>query len=74
MPKLKNAFYEIPPKGSMKFEDGEIITYTCENIIYRFPQDEEIVPKKYWIDTLDVKCGWENQWEPSEVLRAVCYI
>ena len=40
MPLKNNANYEIPAKGSLKFEDGEIVTYSCKNSVYRFPQHD----------------------------------
>ena len=60
-----NAFYEVPPRGTLKYEDGETVRYTCENTIYRFPNKD--VPKDEWVDTFDVVCGWENQWDPPVV-------
>ncbi len=71
VPQLQNAFYQIPPRGTMKFQDGEAITYTCENSIYRFPQDESITPKKDWSDQLTVVCGWENEWDPPYIQGCV---
>ena len=58
--------YEIPIRGSMKYQDGESVTYTCLNDIYRFPQEDN-TPKDQWENTLDVVCGWENQWDPPIV-------
>ena len=31
VPLLDNTDYTSPPKGSLKFDDGEIIVYTCLN-------------------------------------------
>jgi hypothetical protein len=31
IPKFRNANYKIPLLGSLKFDDGETVTYTCQN-------------------------------------------
>lgn len=31
VPDLKNANYKIPAAGSLRYKDGEVITYTCNN-------------------------------------------
>ena len=67
---MNNAFYENPSKGSLKYQDGESVTYVCDRSIYRFPQNDG-TPKKDWKDTLEVVCGWENQWNPSEVFGCI---
>ena len=30
-PQLKNAIYKIPSIGTLKYQDGEVVTYTCKN-------------------------------------------
>ena len=69
VPELNNADYDIPSKGTFKYEDGEVVRYECHNAVYRFAQDG--VPKKDWISTLEVKCGWANHWEPPNVYGCV---
>ena len=69
MPGLGNAAYDIPSKGTLKYLDGESVRYTCDNAIYRFPQ--EGIAKEDWLSTLDVKCGWANQWDPPNVYGCV---
>ena len=70
MPKKDNTFYDVPnPKGSFKYMDGEVVTYTCKNSVYRFRQDG--AEKEDWKDSFDVKCGWENKWNPPEVYGCV---
>ena len=49
--------------------DGEIVSYTCKNSVYRFRQDG--AEKEDWKDTFDVECGWENKWNPPEVYGCV---
>ena len=49
--------------------DGEVVTYTCKNSVYRFRQDG--AEKEDWKDSLDIKCGWENKWNPPEVYGCV---
>ena len=57
-----NTFYDLPnPKGSFRYMDGEIVTYTCKNSVYRFRQDG--AEKEDWKDRFDVECGWENKWK-----------
>ena len=51
IPERANTFYEIPEKGTMRYQDGENVRYTCENSVYRFPKYDG-TPKKDWIDTL----------------------
>lgn len=72
IPELENAFSNYNPKnkGTYKYEDGEVITYTCANSIYRFPQYDG-THKDDWKDTLDVKCGWGNQWDPPSFFGCV---
>ena len=60
---LSQVFYRKPSRGTLKFEDGEVVTYTCTNPIYRFKDDDQ-KDKTQWSRTLDVKCGWEKQWDP----------
>jgi hypothetical protein len=31
VPVYQNIMYEIPAKGSLRFQDGESVTYVCEN-------------------------------------------
>ncbi len=31
IPFYENANYKIPPIGTLKFNDGEVVTYTCQN-------------------------------------------
>ena len=70
VPKKDNAFYDLPnPKGSLKYMDGEVVTYTCKNSVYRFRQDG--AKKEDWKDSFDVECGWENKWNPPEVYGCV---
>ena len=49
--------------------DGEVVTYTCKNSVYRFRQDG--AEKEDWKDSFDVECGWENKWNPPEVYGCV---
>ena len=70
VPKKDNTFYDLPnPKGSFRYMDGEVVTYTCKNSVYRFRQDG--AEKEDWKDTFDVECGWENKWNPPEVYGCV---
>ena len=54
----------------MKYLDGEVVTYTCKNSEYRFPQHDG-TPKEEWKESIDVVCGWNNKWEPSEITGCV---
>ena len=65
IPLVTNSFYENPPRGTLKFEDGENVRYTCANSIYRFADPD--LPKEEWKDYVDVVCGWDNQWDPPIV-------
>ena len=69
IPELENAFYQRPPLGTLKFEDGETVTYICENSIFKFPNYD--IPKTQWSDTLDISCGWNNTWNPPTVLGCI---
>ena len=70
MPKKDNTFYDLPnPKGSLRYMDGEVVTYTCKNSVYRFRQYG--AEKEDWKDSLDIECGWENKWNPPEVYGCV---
>jgi hypothetical protein len=31
VPTLANADYKNPPLGTFKYQDGEVVTYTCQN-------------------------------------------
>lgn len=31
IPDLQNADYKNPPLGTLKYQDGEVVTYTCKN-------------------------------------------
>ena len=50
VPQRTNAFYDIPPKGTLKYLDGEAVRYTCANSVYRFPMYDG-TPKDDWKDT-----------------------
>jgi len=70
VPIKDNVFYNIPPKKTLKYLDGEVVTYTCSNSVYRFPLHDG-TPKEDWTDSLDVVCGWDSKWNPQEVYGCV---
>ena len=70
VPIKDNVFYDVPPKKTLKYLDGEVVTYTCSNSVYRFPLHDG-TPKEDWTDSLDVVCGWDSKWSPQEVYGCV---
>ena len=37
--------------------------------VYKFPNDS--LPKSEWVNTLDVRCGWDKKWDPPTVKGCV---
>ena len=40
VPELRNAIYKIPQSGSLKYLDGEVVTYTCRNLRKNFYKEK----------------------------------
>ena len=70
VPIRNNTLYNIPSKNSLRYKDGEFITYTCQNSDFRFPLYDG-TPKEDWKDNMDVVCGWENKWDPPQIIGCV---
>jgi len=52
IPFYENANYKIPPIGTLKFNDGEVVTYTCQNSsifwLFRYFFDYYYLPIFSW--------------------------
>jgi len=58
LPQIDNVDYTSPSSGSLRYQDGEIITYTCQDdskyisekmSSYTFLQHYESMGQKFWI-------------------------
>ena len=61
-PVSNSSTYRKPKRGSLKFNDGQQILYTCKDERYYFR--DLTLPVSEWKQSMFVKCGWNKQWDP----------